>query len=383
MVDDACRLINEKAAAQFVVDVSTRQQQHRESLQVARRAVSSAFIESAEYFARSSTWEALRPLRKHFQDLVAGTCRTAEKPEEGADVKAALGEIESTLGEPVRDWIVNESDSYAKAKNILWRSYYANALAPELRPNDRPEMLDWIRVLAALERLRPPSDDAEWRYDEAGCVCVGRLSRARVNMPYELFAEMPPPDPAPDKPKDPVKEGIVALRASLERLDAARRDLDRLYRRKVNALRHAPPPAREQGIVEVEQPVDDVSPQPVDDVSPQPVDDASPRPPWLLTEEDAGQLPGLEAELGRLGIPLAGSLVSEVADALDKAIATNTAALTALESPVDVLGIGPTMVLARRTVRGLRPAPRGSTGNVEQAEPQMEQAEPEGQEGAP
>lgn len=52
-VDDACRLINKEAGAQFVEEVMIRRRKHKESLEVARRAVSLAFIESAEHFARS------------------------------------------------------------------------------------------------------------------------------------------------------------------------------------------------------------------------------------------------------------------------------------------------------------------------------------------
>lgn len=374
--NDACRLINKEAGAQLVEEVSTRQREHGESLQVARRAVSVEFIESAEYFVRSDVWKDLRPLLQHFQDLVAEACRTEEEPDEGG-VEAAERETGSTFDEQVRGWVVDDPDSFADAKDILWRSYYANALAPELRPNDRPEMLDWIRVLAAFVRLRPLSEDGEWRYDEEGCACVEQLSRARVSMPHELFTEIPPSDPVPDKPKDPVKEDIAALRTSLERLDAARRDLDRLYRRKISMLRLAPPHDPERGDTEATR---SERAEAGDGAGSATGSEGarSVRPPWLLTEEDADQLPVLGAELDRLGVPLAGSLVPEVAGALDEAIAADTAALAALESHVDVLGIGPTMALVRRTVRGFPAGPRGGAVNAEPAEP----AESAGEEGA-
>ena len=310
-VDDACRLINKEAGAQFVEEVSTRQREHGESLQLARRAVSVAFIESAEYLPGVTPGRICGPCASTSKTSSPELAGRKEEPDEGADVEATPREIESTFGEQLRGWVVDDSDSFANAKNILWRSYYANALAPELRPNDRPEMLDWIRVLAAFERLRPPSADAEWRYDEEGCACVERLSRARVNMPHELFAEMPPPDPVPDKPEGPVQEDIVALRAWLERLEAARRDLDRLYRRKVSTLRLAPPPDREHGDAEAARPeraeAGDGARSATGSEGAHGV-----RPPWLLTEEDADQLPDLGAELDRLGVPLAGSLVPEV-----------------------------------------------------------------------
>jgi hypothetical protein len=367
-VDDSCRLTNKEAGERFVEEVSTWQREHEASLRVARRAVSVTAIESADYFARSDTWKDLRPLLNYFQYFIAAMCRKEEKPDKDADVEATSREI----GEKVRGWVVDAPDSFATAKKILWRSYYANALVPELRPNDRAEMLDWIRVLAALERLRPPSEDAEWRYDEEACACVERLNRARVNLPYELFAETLPSDPIPKKPEeDPVEEEIVALRASLKRLNIARRDLDQLYRRKVNALRLAPPPDREHG---------DAGARPgraeAGDDAGSATAGQGPRsvpPPWLLTEEDAAELPELGAELDRLGVPLSGSLLPEVAGALDEAIAADTAALAALESRVDVLGIGPTMALARRTARGLRPAPRGGSRSVERAEPDGEE----------
>jgi hypothetical protein len=370
--EDQLRLINKEAGEQLVQDVLTRQEEHGESLPVARRAVSAAFIESAEYFSQSDIWKDLRPRRKHFQDLIAGVCHKVEEPGEDAYVEAELREIESILGKKLRHWVAHEGESFASAKKILWHSYYANVLAPELRPNDRSEMLDWIRTLASLELLRPPSDDVQWKYDEQGCASVEQLNRARVNMPQELFAEKPPlEDPVPVEPEDNVKEDVDTLRASFERLQAARRDLDKLYRHKVNALRLAPPPAGGPGDAEPAPPkrADDGVPSHSSSEGAQ-----SARPPWLLTEEDAEQLTELGAELNRLGVPLAGSLVPDVAAALDEATAANTAALAALEGRVDVLGIGPTMALVQRTVRGFRPGPRGGVGSGEQAEQDEEGA---------
>lgn len=356
--DGACRLINMEAGEQFVANVSAWQREHAESLEVARRAVSVELLESAEYFVRSDVWKDLRPLRKPIQDLVARMCRT----DDGAD-EAAPGENESTIDEEVRRWVVGDSDSFADARFVLWRSYFANALAPELRPNDRPEMLDWIRIMASLERLRPPADDADWRYDEESCACVERLNRARVNMPYELFNEMPPSDPVPDKPKDPVDDDIVDLRASLGRLKAARRDLDLFYRRKINALRMAPEPDREHRDAEA------APPQPAEGGDDLPVVAVAGefrdfRPPWILTEEDAEQLADVGAELHRLGVPLAGSLLPEVTGALDDAIAAETSALLGLESRVDVVGAGETMAAVRRTVRGFGAARRDGAGST-------------------
>src|SRR5262245_30192900 len=80
--DDDCRLINRAAGAAFVEEVSTWQQGHDESLQVARRAVAEAVIESADYFVRSDVWEDLRPLLVRFQDFIAKVCPTEEGAEE-------------------------------------------------------------------------------------------------------------------------------------------------------------------------------------------------------------------------------------------------------------------------------------------------------------
>ncbi|MEV7003300.1 hypothetical protein AB0N62_37305 [Streptomyces sp. NPDC093982] len=321
--DDACRLVNKEAGSAFVKDVEDWRQGHTgKSLQQARRTVSVEFLKSPQYFARNDIWKDLRPLRRNLQDYLARLCRPEGKkgdPETAQQETAA-----AALGEQARVWL--DPERFAAAKSVLWRSYYANALAPEVRPGDRPEMLDWIRVLAALERLRPPPDEADWRYDPEGCACVARLSRARVNLPHELFTDAPEPTPVPQRPEDSIEEDIARLRDSLAGLLGARRNLDRFYRRRIGRLR--------------------LEPRPGDD-------DVTVGPPWLLTEEDADPLRDVVAELNRLGTPFDGSLVPHVVQVLDEAIASDTAALAVLESRVEVQGIG-AMALARRTVRGLR-----------------------------
>jgi hypothetical protein len=163
-------------------------------------------------------------------------------------------------------------------------------------------------------------------------------------MPSELFVDAPPPDPIPEKPEDLVENEVVVVRASLDRLDAARRALDQLYKREVSALR-LQPTAAELRDAETDGPEG----APVENgtqsaAGSQVAQDA--RPPWLLTEEDADELADLRSELDRPGVPLAGSFVREVANALDEAIAADTATLAAMEARVDILGIGLAKLLA-------------------------------------
>jgi hypothetical protein len=105
--------------------------------------------------------------------------------------------------------------------------------------------------------------------------------------------------------------------------------------------------------------------------------------PWLLTEDDTKKLEGLVAELNLLGVPVEGSLVPEVLEALNRAIAAKTAALTVLENPVDILGIGPTMSLIKRPLRGLRPPSLDSTGSGGSSNPQKEPARPQNPKASP
>lgn len=320
--DDTCRLVNRMAGTEFVKQVEAWRKAHEgTSLRQARRTVSADLIKSSEYFARSDVWKDLRPLRKNLRDYLGRLCRTEDqKSAEGRQSTAAV------LREQARA-LIDDPDRFGDAKRIVWRSYYANALAPEIRPGDRPELLDWIRILAALERLRPPRDGADLRYDAKGCACVARLDRARVNLPHELFVEPPGATPVPEKPADSLEEDIARLVESIGTLRAARRNLDQFYRRRIGRLR--------------------LDPLPEDDNVVQ-------RPPWLLTGDDADPLRDVAAELRRLGLPFEGATVPEAAHVLDEAIAADTAALTALQTRVEVQGIG-ARALARRTVRGLRP----------------------------
>ena len=364
----ACRLVDGDSATEFVKAVRERQREHEESLERARRAVSVALIESDDYFTRSDAWKDLRPLRRRFQKLIARACRPDGEPDEapeGGTVERegedATGEGEDAAGEgetfaeQVRDWVVDDLDSFAEAKSVLWRSYYANVLVPDLRPNDRGEMVDWIRILDAVERLDPGSGDPAWRYDKRACACVERLERARVHIPQELFAEKPPPDSPPDRPQDDTEDYKRSYQHRLERLQAARSAVDDLYRRKVSALRLAD--LNEPRRPEREEPARE---RPEAEDAPgsggQPA--RARQAPWLLTDQDADAHAELAAELERLGVPMPGALVSEVTDALDQAIAADTTALVELESRVDLLGIGTAMTVARGTRRGFQPGPR-------------------------
>ncbi|NNN32158.1 hypothetical protein HLK59_17670 [Streptomyces sp. S3(2020)] len=326
--DDTCSLVNRTAGDEFVKEVEAWRKAHQgTSLRQARRTVSADLIRSSQYFARSDVWKDLRPLSKNMRDYLGRLCRT-----EGQNWVESRESSAAVLREQVRA-LIDDPDRFAEAKRIVWRSYYANALAPEIRPGDRPELLDWIRILAAVERLRPPQDEADWRYDAEGCACVARLDTARVNLPHELFVEPPGATPVPEKPDDSLEEDIARLVESIGRLRAARRNLDQFYRRRIGRLRLDPLP---------------------DD------DDVVLRPPWLLTGDDADPLRDVATELRRLGLPFEGAIVPEVAQVLDEEIAADTAALTVLQTRVEVRGIG-AQALARRTVRGLHPPTVGET----------------------
>ncbi|MDG5809098.1 hypothetical protein P9869_42130 [Streptomyces ossamyceticus] len=317
-----CSLVNRMAGDEFVKEVEAWRKAHQgTSLRQARRTVSADLIKSSQYFARSDVWKDLRPLSKNMRDYLGRLCRT-----EGQQAAESREDSAAMLREQARA-LIDDPDRFANAKRVVWRSYYANALAPEIRPGDRPELLNWIRILAALERLRPPRDEADWRYDAEGCACVARLDRARVSLPHELFTDAPGATPVPEKPDDSLEEDIERLVESIGRLRAARRNLDGFYRRRIGRLR--------------------LDPLPEDD-------DVVLRPPWLLTDADADPLRDVAAELRRLGVPFEGAIVPEAAHVLDEAIATNTAALAALQSRVEVRGVG-VLAVARRTVRGLRP----------------------------
>jgi hypothetical protein len=143
--DDPCRLINAETGAQFVADVMAWQEKYEESLYAARRAVSVEFIESAEYFARNDTWNDLRPELKRFQDLIAQICRKSKEPDGEVDIgeapdteeepaAAAPAAVDSTFSQEAQRWVNDGYRSFGYAENALWRSYYANALAPELTP---------------------------------------------------------------------------------------------------------------------------------------------------------------------------------------------------------------------------------------------------------
>lgn len=349
-----CRLENAEAGAAFVAEVAAHRADHRESLPEARRAVAEAVIGSDQYFARSEVWKSLRPLRTQILDLLAELC--AEQDDEHGDDAELRNDDATRLFSTIA-----ADDGGAGARQILWRSYYANVLAPEIRPNDRPEMLDWLRIVTALQKVQPPPEREDERWVPEGCACVNRLWTSRVVLPQELFVDRPIDTPVPEQPPEPALQDGDRIRGVIEELVVFRGGLDRLYQARLSSLRlagarRASPGAQPVGDAEGREAAADGTSA----AGSQPARRTP--PPWVITEDDADRLPKLPTSFDRLGIQLAGASLPELTNRLDELIAEQMATLMELESQVDVLGVGPTMTLVRRTGRGFRASPTEAAG---------------------
>lgn len=358
--EQECTLADRQSARVWVKAVRTHQGERKTSLADARRGVAVEFMESDNYFTRSDKWTGLRPLRKQFRALVETTCKEREHELEGEregvtreDDAASGGDAAPapSFSVQVRDWVLNQQE-FRNAKRVLWHSYYANVFAPDVRPNDRGEIDDWIRIVDALERLDPSAEGRAWKFDESACQCIDRLRRARVHVPGEVFMEEAEAEKAPAKPTDEADHYKEKYRVRLARLTAARTAVDMVWQQKIRTLRL-------QEVTGATDSTDkDGNLTRADRQDSEPNADRpaqAPQAPWLFTAQDADDHPELARALEELGLALPGSLVSEVSGALDERIAADTGTLLELESRNDLFGVGAAMTIARRTQRRFSP----------------------------
>ena len=232
--DDACRLINEQAGADFVEVVAARQREHNESLPVARRAVSAAVIDSADYFTRSSTWADLRPLRERFQDLIdrrAGGWTTATPRRRRARPRRCSMRT-SAAGSPRRG-PAGRGEEHPVAQ--LLRQRPGPGGAPQRSPGDARLDPDPGRPRTAA----PTTGCREMALRRGGlCLRGAAESSADEYAAWLLFSRHAVPGSRIGRARGSARGGgSPTSRHPSSGSSRLRRDLDAVYRHKVNALR--------------------------------------------------------------------------------------------------------------------------------------------------
>jgi hypothetical protein len=337
------RLDDREAGRAIVDDVERRMKENRESLPTARRAVGAAILESPEYFTQHEDWQRLRPSR----EALADTLHRASRGDGWNDTRRRLERIvvQAFPGTDLSEWL--HSTTFTELASVLWRSYFANVLADDRRPHDRPELLTWLRAVELFsvfreESLRDMHGHTESdRRDELLTAFARWLIRARAHMPVRLFRERPALDVEREQPVDPSEERITELRAAIEHAAKAQEQLEEAYRAKLARLRE------DMRSVEPDETIPEGAPQTAGGGL-EPADR-----PWRLTEADVSGHAELVAALSRLGFSTDRLLVMEVSSALTKALQRDISELQDLVSHSDVLGFGQTLAVIGRTHRPL------------------------------
>lgn len=325
------RLVDHEAADDFVADVQARFEQSEMTWGAARVATGQDVLDSDTYFTRHPGWQPLRPLRDALLVVMYESTaeRTVDPAREASEVLApVLG------GRYLEQWTT--SDEYADLRRALWRSYFANIVAPGDRAHDRVEILDWARLLVFLESIAGGDVYASER--------ARRLMRARFEVPSELFMRSTREVEGPEAEEQvAVEEGRVdELRELLGRHEAARSQLEAIHRQKLARIRMAGRP----------------SPQPVEEMEeragenePGYAEGGMERSavPWRLTEDDLAGHDELRAELERLRLPVDGTYIGEISAAIDQQMADETSELTELTTTEAVVGVGARMSVIRTT----------------------------------
>jgi hypothetical protein len=331
-----CRLLDEGASRDFV-DLVDEVQGEGDTYEEARAEAARRVMYSDVYFTRHGRWQQLRPLRRALLELLH-----AAAEEEGEQPDDEARDLLSGVIDPseLDAWI--SSDDYADLRHALWLSYIANVAAPNDRAHDRGEMVDWTRILVFLEALAHDRPDVNQ--------CARQLRRARVEIPPELFLPVDrEEEPEPEEPDDPRRGRLEELRDSLRRHHRARAQLEELHAAKVAGVRMA---AMRPG-----RPLEESGERGEDR------EDREDRPgraeggmdrrlvPWRLSEDDLSGRDELRDELDRLGLPVDGTYIGEVAARIDQTMGDETSELEDLTTMDDVVGIGSTLSMIRRTQR--------------------------------
>lgn len=189
----------------------------------ARIILAKDFHSAATYYRVSQDWAPLRP---KVSEVAAALPRMTDRA--SVELKA----IE--LLAPVMsggDFIpFLSSDRYVRLYSQLWRSYHATILDPKLAPQDREEMVIWIKFFALLGRFT--GELAPFLQ------LLLNVTRIRVAVPLEFVHDAPVTNmiSTPVTPP-PHAAHVTELKTRRDQLAVARNFLAQLYANKVTAFR--------------------------------------------------------------------------------------------------------------------------------------------------
>lgn len=195
----------------------------------ARAAVASEFMNSERYVTRNSVWLRLMQVQERVERLLEDARSSPSAP----NFRLALQRLLEAFFEPGLDLErLVQSDTFREMRLDFWNSYYSNVILSKRRPQDRADLLFWIRLIDLIPNL----------WDDAGFEQRLRdLETARPVAPHELAPVLEKVGEKGSQPGQQAEEivrqrrlKIEALESELEQTRAALADVRAVYRARLS-----------------------------------------------------------------------------------------------------------------------------------------------------
>ena len=196
------------------------------SLSEARLIIGEKLFNSDRYFTNNSHW-------KRFLSLLSEVFSLLKEIQGGLPLEKfrykAVSILRKIYGEEFTLEKFVPSDEFRALRDSIWTSYYANVLSPMSRPQDRQDIVLWIKFFYLLETIG----------DEA---CYARIAaqinRPMPNVPFEFYKTeitvRPHEEPGEENDDETARlKEIKRIRELITKLQTILALLKRLYAEKV------------------------------------------------------------------------------------------------------------------------------------------------------
>jgi len=319
---DDPRLVRGPASVDELADLIRDSARFNADPEAARVAAGEEVIDSS-YYRSDPEWERVRKHRHKFVGLNA-------ESDHDAFVKVIERLLRRTYDRPhlsLDEWV--KSDNYSALRDTIWVSYLANVIAPNERPQDREELVDWIVLL----HLASAGADGEERFDELKRF----LPELRPLLPGNLFEAAQPADIAPQPPIDDhvqeralenEKENLEIALLQLAKLSASKRSRPAEFAVARPRWTRLGSGRRDEDGLEISQ-------------------GGAREVPWQLTEADLPEYPELSTTLDELGLESTAS-IPEVRSRVESELARINGELAGGWARMEVVGAGSTETVVDR-----------------------------------
>jgi hypothetical protein len=171
----------------------------------ARLILGRNLISSNQYYTNHSDWKPWLPFESRVSKMLKNTGNELKFDQFRFWAKEILEQIYG----PDHNWMeFPKTDRFVSMKRSMLTSYYASVLDPYERPQDRENILLWVRFLYMMETV-----DDEERYERF----ARRISLMRPAVPFEFY-KIEPEKEEPPKPETEVVDTNLEREKEIERI---------------------------------------------------------------------------------------------------------------------------------------------------------------------